>query len=206
MDSTQNMSEQILITLRKIIRAIDLHSKKLIQQCGLTGPQLIILKVINRLNNISVSELSISVSLSNATVTDILDRLEKRGFVYRNRSNIDKRRVLITLTDLARETLKKSPPLLQERFTSKLEKLKEWEQTSLLASLQRIVSMMEAEKIEAKPILISGAIAVSEKKADEFLKDVQIQESISKDHSDNKNESLPVNSKKLSIKKKNREE
>ena len=205
MDSTQNMSEQILVTLRKIIRAIDLHSKKLIQQCGLTGPQLIILKEINRLNNISVSELAISVSLSNATVTDILDRLEERGFVYRNRSDKDKRRVLVTLTDLARETLKKTPPLIQEHFTSELEKLQKWEQTSLLSSLQRIVSMMEAEEIEAKPILISGAIAVSEKKADEFLKDVEIQESISKGDSNNKNELPPVNSKSIR-EKKNREE
>jgi len=196
MDSTQNMTIQILVTLRKIIRAIDLYSKKLIQQCGLTGPQLILLQEINRLNNVSVSELAKKVSLSNATVTDILDRLEKRGFLYRNRSDKDKRRVLVTLTDLARETLKKTPPLIQEHFTSEFEKLQKWEQTSLLSSLQRIVSMMEAEEIEAKPILISGAIAVSEKKADEFLKDVEIQESISKDYSNNKKESPSVNSKK----------
>ena len=188
MNNTQNITENILITLRKIIRAIDLHSKKLIQQCGLTGPQLIILREINILEQISVSEIAVSVSLSNATVTDILDRLEKRGFVERKRSENDKRRVLISLTDSGKEVIEKSPPLIQERFTTELEKLQDWEQTLLLASLQRISSMMEAEEIEAKPILVSGAINISEKKADDFLKEVDVDDSISKDVTDNKDE------------------
>ena len=74
---------KVLISLRRIMRAVDLHSRSLNQRYGLTGPQLIILRELSRLGEISGSELARSVSLSLPTVTGILTRLEKRDLVSR---------------------------------------------------------------------------------------------------------------------------
>lgn len=71
--------DQVLIALRQIIRAIDLHSKKLERESGLTGPQLLIMQIIHEEGPVTSSVLARSVSLSQATVTTILDRLEKKG-------------------------------------------------------------------------------------------------------------------------------
>ena len=68
----------VLVSLRRIIRAIDLHSRSLIQRFGLTGPQLIILEVLVDRGECSMTELSEAISLSMATVTGILSRLENR--------------------------------------------------------------------------------------------------------------------------------
>ncbi len=141
--SSRNMCEQVLVALRRVTRAIDLHSKQLVQTHGLTGPQALLLKELLRGEEASVGELARRVSLSQATVTDILNRLEKRRLVVRQRSNSDKRRVLVQCTDTAAQLLETSPPLLQERFAARFGALQDWEQTLLLSSLQRIAAMMD---------------------------------------------------------------
>ena len=75
MSNQLNKSDEVLKTLRRIIRVIDLHSKKLVQKYGLTGPQMLVLKELLSLNELPVSVLAKNVSLSHATVTSMLDRL-----------------------------------------------------------------------------------------------------------------------------------
>lgn len=154
--------DQVLIALRRIIRAIDLHSKKLAQHQGLTVPQLIVLKEINRASKVTVGEIADAVSLSSATITCILIRLESRGFIQRNRSISDKRRVNVVLTDAGQELLKSAPSLLQEQFIKEFEKLKDWEQTLILSSLQKVARLMDAKDLDAAPVLAEGPIAPPE--------------------------------------------
>lgn len=153
-----HLTHQVLISLRRIIRAIDLHSRYLAQRYGLTGPQLVVLQHLSELGEISGSDLAKSVSLSHATVTGILGRLENRGLIARRRSRSDRRRILVRATERGRGLLQTAPPLLQEAFTEQFQKLADWEQTQILSSLQRLVSMMEAQELEASPILTTGRI------------------------------------------------
>jgi len=157
--SSRNMCEQVLVALRRVTRAIDLHSRQLVQTHGLTGPQALLLKELLRGEETSVGELAQRVSLSQATVTDILNRLEKRGLIARQRSSLDKRRVLVRYTEKAAQLLESSPPLLQERFAARFDALQDWEQTLLLSSLQRIAAMMDATDLDAAPMLASGPVA-----------------------------------------------
>lgn len=138
--------DDILAALRRIIRAVDLQSRQLVRSHGLTGPQALLLKEILLAGELTVGQLADRVSLSQATVTDILLRLEKRGLVERQRSNEDKRRVLVHITVPGRRLMKNSLPLLQEGFLDKLNQLQKWEQTQLLASLQRLADMMNAQQ------------------------------------------------------------
>jgi DNA-binding MarR family transcriptional regulator len=146
-------SELVLIALRQIIRAIDLHSKKLIKQYGLTGPQLIVLKEIERKEKISLTALAKNVSLSLPTVSSLLDRLEKQQYIQRVRGEVDKRTFYALITETGKKAIEKSPNLLQEQFLQKFEKLEAWEQHLLVSSIQRIAAMMNAESVEALPYL-----------------------------------------------------
>ena len=146
--------EQVLICLRKIMQAISLHSRSLVKQVGLTGPQLIFLRAVAKSDEaISVGEVAKAISLSQATVTGILERLVKRGLVSRQRSERDKRRVLIRITPDGEQILAQAPPLMQGSFLKQLEHLEDWEQAMILSALQRIVSMMGAEALSVAPIL-----------------------------------------------------
>jgi DNA-binding MarR family transcriptional regulator len=148
--------DQVLIALRQIIRAIDLHSKKLERESGLTGPQLLVMQIIYEEGPLTSGVLARSVSLSQATVTTILDRLEKKGYLTRERDTEDKRKVWVQLSDNGKQALQNAPTLLQESFVSSFAQLKDWEQSLILSSLQRIASMMQASELEAAPVLDSS--------------------------------------------------
>lgn len=167
----QDIGEEVVATLRQIIRAVDLQSKKLAKKYGLTGPQLIVLKEIRKSPDKPISEISRQVSLSQATVTSILDRLEQQGFAQRRRSDKDKRKVNIYLTEKAEHILAANPSLLQEEFTQEFDKLKDWEKNMLLASLQRLAAMMNAEKIVSPPVLVSGPIAATSQEVNRYLQE-----------------------------------
>jgi len=143
----------VLVSLRQIIRATDIHSKQMIKKSGLTTPQIMVLKAIHELGDVTIKRISIEVSLSQATVTTILNRLEERTFVERVRSCIDKRVVNVRLSEKGAQALKDAPSLLHEKFIENFESLAEWEQTQILSSLQRVASMMDAEEIDAAPML-----------------------------------------------------
>ncbi|MBT4882433.1 MAG: MarR family transcriptional regulator, partial [Glaciecola sp.] len=92
--------EELLVALRKVIRAIDIRSKELSRDVGLTGPQLIVLQQVGKNPGVMVKEIAQNITLSPATVTSILDRMESRGHVNRVRSTQDKRKVGVFLTDV----------------------------------------------------------------------------------------------------------
>ncbi len=167
----QDLSDSVMSTLRQIIRAIDLQSKQLTKKYGLTGPQLIILKEAAKSPNKPISEIAKKVSLSQATVTSILDRLCQQGFSVRQRSEQDKRKVNIYLTEKAHEVLERNPSLLQDNFTEQFDKLEEWEKNMLLSSLQRLANMMDASKIQSPPVLVSGPLAASSQEVNRFLEE-----------------------------------
>ncbi|MGS2720795.1 MarR family winged helix-turn-helix transcriptional regulator [Paraglaciecola aestuariivivens] len=150
--------EELLVSLRKVIRAIDLYSKKLSKESGLTSPQLIVLQEISVHDGCMVKDIASSINLSSATVTSILDRLEARSYVIRERSATDRRKVGLHLTEEGKAAIKDAPRPLQAHFIDRFEKLQDWEQTQLVSTMQRIANMMDAEDLDAAPMLEVGAI------------------------------------------------
>lgn len=153
--------QQLLIALRKVIRAIDLHSKHLNKTSGLTSPQLLIMLEIDKVSGINSSQVAKNVNLSAATVTNILDRLENKGLVSRVRSTQDKRRVSLYLTEDGKALLLNAPQALQEHFIDKFSNLAQWEQSQLLSSMERLAGMMDANEIDAAPLLELDAMSAS---------------------------------------------
>lgn len=150
MSISNRKCDHLLMTLRKITRALDLHSKQLVQKYGLTGPQMTLLKSIWEKSDqhMTSKQLSNIISLSQATVTSILDRLTERGYITRVKCQHDRRKIYIRLTDRAVQVFIKNPTLLQEDFVSQFTALHDWEQSLLLSSLERIANMMDTKKID----------------------------------------------------------
>lgn len=163
------MTDEVLVALRRIIRATDLHSRRLLRDFGITGPQLLVLREIAARRELSSSAVAQAVSVSLPTATDIVARLESRDLVARRRSSSDRRQVVVSLTDAGRRVLDSAPPPLQESFTEQLGALPEWEQTQILYVLQRVVAMMEAETLTASPVLATGEIDASRPRAEPAL-------------------------------------
>ncbi len=152
------IEDLIVASIRRIVRAIDLHSRRLVEQHGLTAPQLAILAEAQRLGDATIGALARGVHLSQPTVSGIVDRLERHGLVRRERRESDRRTVRVAVTGAGAAALRDTPSLLQDTFRRQLSALQDWERTALLSALQRIASMMDAESLDAAPYLDTGPI------------------------------------------------
>jgi len=150
---------RILVAIRRITRAIDLHSKQLVKSAGLTVPQLLVMQAVHRGGKRAINHIAADVRLSQATVTSILDRLERSGLARRERDQQDRRQVSVCLTLEGQAKLETAPELMQRSFVREFGRLESWEQAMLVSSLERVAAMMDAEDLDASPILASGDMA-----------------------------------------------
>lgn len=163
--------ESILRSLRRITRAIDVHSRQLASKFKLTGPQLVCIRQLAKSGPMAPSVLAAEVSLSHPTVTGILDRLEKREIVTRTRLTSDKRRVDVELTETGKELAESAPMPLHQIFAQRLSALPEEEQTKIDVVLKQVVEMMEAKEYDVAPMLATGPIDAAPNDVAGLLKD-----------------------------------
>jgi len=158
MNPDSRTSMEILRALRRITRAIEMHSHSLIQRHGVTVPQLLVLQALREPRELSAGELARKVQLSQGTITDLLIRLEKRQLILRVRDEADRRRIHVRLTPEGATLVEQAPPLLHDRFLLELERLADWERTQILATLERVATMMHADQLDVAPVLVPGLI------------------------------------------------
>lgn len=149
---------RIMQSLRRILRSVEVYSRKLAHEHGVTVPQLICLLKIDELGALTIKELSEEVFLSPSTLVGIIDRLEKQELIGRRRSARDRRKVRISLTEKGMGLLEKSPSPLQDSLASAIDNLPELERATIALSLEKVTGLMEAhphvEEVEnAAPIL-----------------------------------------------------
>jgi DNA-binding MarR family transcriptional regulator len=139
----KDLGLKILMDLRRITRAIDLNSKKLSSETSLTAPQVVSLIAVYHHGALTLAEIAEQVHLSSSTMVGIIDRLEAKNLVIRERSKTDRRQVLIRITDEGQKMAKKSPLPLQEKLIESLSKLSEAQQRNLAKALELLVKMLD---------------------------------------------------------------
>jgi DNA-binding MarR family transcriptional regulator len=155
---SDKFEDDVLRALRRISRAIDLHSRQLSTTFGLTVPQLVCLRVIGLRTPISPSQLASEVSLSQATITGIVDRLVARQLVLRERSTVDRRGVTLVLSDAGLALVQAAPSPLQERFVAQLAELSPEEREIIRLTLNKIVRLMGGDTLDAAPLLTHESV------------------------------------------------
>ena len=151
-------AERALVALRRILRVTESHSRVLARDLGATASQVVVLRILGHEGEMMAGQIADRARFSQATVSTLLDGLETSGLVLRKRGVEDRRQVWVSLTKGGRTFLDELPDLLQERFAHRFEKLPGWEQGYLVAALERVTSLLDAEEIDASPVLDIGAI------------------------------------------------
>ncbi len=152
MDTTE-----ILIKIRKIVRSVDIESKKIQKEYGVSIPQVLCLNFLHESPNYQSTQGEIRkfLNLNSSTVSGIINRLEKKGFLARLPKSGDKRVVNIALTSSGDELLNSIPPLLHDQLSEKLQSLNQDELNSVEKSLNILVTLLDIEQIEASPLITS---------------------------------------------------
>ena len=153
----QQYDVRILRAIRKIIRAVDMHSRHLHKDFKITTPQLICLHSLNDNGSITLSQLAKDVSLGMSTTAGIVDRLVTRELASRQQSLVDRRKVVLTITEAGKQLIESTPELLQQQFMDAFSELAEPEQATITLSLEQVVSLMGAGDLDSSPNLLLGA-------------------------------------------------
>ena len=148
-------TKEILIKIRKIVRSIDIESKKIQKEYGVSIPQVLCLNFLHESPNYQSTQGEIRkfLNLNSSTVSGIINRLEKKGFLARLPKSGDKRVVNIALTSSGDKLLSTIPSLLHEQLSEKLKKLDQTELQNVETSLNTIITLLEIEQVEASPLI-----------------------------------------------------
>ncbi|MDA3893595.1 MAG: MarR family transcriptional regulator [Salinivirgaceae bacterium] len=150
MDTTE-----ILIKIRKIVRSVDIESKKIQKEYGVSIPQVLCLNFLHSTpsDQATQQEIITFLNLNSSTVSGIINRLEKKGLLARLPKSGDRRVVNIALTSSGDKLLSTIPSLLHEQLSEKLQKLDESELKKVEDSLNTLVTLLDIEQIEASPMI-----------------------------------------------------
>lgn len=151
---------RVIQALRQVIRAVDIYSRHLFTQHNITGPQLITLLTVEKEEPVTASAIASLIHLSPSTVIGILDRLEMKGLIRRDRDLKDRRLVWISLTEEGKDLANFAPSPLQDSLAEAIGKLPETELVKIVESLERLVELMQTHKLTAAPIQDTGSIDV----------------------------------------------
>lgn len=139
---TDNVAD-LMKSIRQITRALDMRSKRVARETGLTIPQIVVLHAVRHFGQLTTAAISKQADLSPATTVIILDKLEARGLVERRRSTSDRRIVHTALTSKGSEILSEAPALLHNDFLEGFAELPQADQHAIVRAFQTVVSLFE---------------------------------------------------------------
>lgn len=111
---------------------------------NVTGPQRLIMQALTGSEGMSLKELSARVGLAHSTVSGIVDRLEKRGFLNRQALESDRRVTQITASKAVREFLQKqAPELTLQPLLNALRRATDSERTAVRKGIETLERLLE---------------------------------------------------------------
>jgi DNA-binding MarR family transcriptional regulator len=139
---------EVMQSLRKTIKSIKDYSYEVSRKFGITGPELWVLKSISTNGSISPGHLSKKMYLHPSTITGVVDRLEKKGYVLRDRGQEDRRVVKVHLTPNGKKLVRKAPNPIQGKMIFGLRKLKREELNSIYDAVKKLGEIVEAQNVK----------------------------------------------------------
>jgi DNA-binding MarR family transcriptional regulator len=129
--SDSNINISSFRALRRIIRALDVHSRQLYRKWNITSPQMLALHMLASGSPFTLSSLAENLNLSMSTMNGIVDRLESRALVRRTRSTLDQRKVNLDITDAGKALLDSVPELMRDLYSQAFNRFSQHEQVLL---------------------------------------------------------------------------
>lgn len=134
---------EVLRKFRIVFKSAQQHSRRVESRCGVSAPQLWVLAELARNPGLRVVDLAQVMSLHLSTMSNLLDKLEKKGFLARSRDPADQRVVRVHLSDAGRGLLKAAPGTAMSLLPDTLFKLPDATLKKLDGAMSELVGHLE---------------------------------------------------------------
>ncbi|WP_138207483.1 MarR family winged helix-turn-helix transcriptional regulator [Haloimpatiens lingqiaonensis] len=140
-----NKSMEIVRMLKQVMDSIKQSVRKEFEDMNLTAPQGMIIGMLSHEGKMKISDLSKRIGLSNSTISGIVDRLEKQGFVERIRSEKDRRVVYVDVNSEFRKNSKDRFCQIQRKMETVISKTSDEEADKILEGLSILKEVVDRE-------------------------------------------------------------
>lgn len=154
----EDRTKLALTAMRKILRRTELNSKQLMRETGLTPSQLIFMQMLDGEGEQTAGYVAGRMGITQATTTALLQKLESLRMIQRRRGEKDRRQVLLSLTESGRKVLDIAPDGAHAQFHQQFVALQDWEQSMLIAALERVAAMLGDDDPTAAAVLDASDI------------------------------------------------
>jgi DNA-binding MarR family transcriptional regulator len=121
------------------------QSREFVRKYRITGQQLGALRIVAMSPGISLGELSERLFLHISSASGIVDRLEKRGYVTRERSGEDRRVVHLNVTADGRRVIRRTPLAGMGLLIHSVDRLPAGQIRDLLKGLKLLLNLMKVK-------------------------------------------------------------
>lgn len=139
----------ILDSIRKLVRGLRESSLESERRLGLSSAQLFVLNTLAHSDApLSVNELAARTLTHQSSVSVVVTKLVKRGFVRKQRSVLDSRRAELAISEMGRRAIGKNPEPVQERLIAAIRGLPPRTRAGLATGFE---SLLKASKFDREP-------------------------------------------------------
>lgn len=136
-------ANEILHAYLRASREMSIRAQGFLGRLNLTYPQTVTLMILDADGPMPISDLAKATGSANSTTSGVVDRLEKMGLAQRIRSDQDRRKIFVSVTDRYREIRTKTVNDASDRFAQALQALNEEEKRRILDGLNLLTEAME---------------------------------------------------------------
>ena len=144
------MVKEIIFLVRKLMQGAEIYTKELNKKYSITSAQLNCLLALYENGPLPPSQIAKHMMVNSSTVTGVIDRLEQKGLVTRQRNSPDRRIINIQLTQAGKKLAKVAPPPVQQRVVDGLQKLSSKELDQIILSLTKLTRMLDLQDLEVQ--------------------------------------------------------
>lgn len=133
--------------LRHVAFIVKKRGRDILSDFEITTPQFLALEVLKDKPGITMGELCERLYLACSTATDLIDRMEKNGYLERNRDTEDRRVIRLSITEKGQNIIDQVINARRRYVDSILKQLTQEEMDQLAQSLEKLGALMVAGKV-----------------------------------------------------------
>jgi DNA-binding MarR family transcriptional regulator len=131
--------------LWRIEHGLQSRSKQMEAAIGITGPQRLVLRIVDQFPGLSAGELADIIRVHPSTITGIVQRLVYKGLLARDGDRTDRRRVQLRVRPDARRFTRRSPATIESAVARVLARVPAAHVTQTRSVLTAIACALEGD-------------------------------------------------------------
>ncbi|HUL42527.1 MAG TPA: MarR family winged helix-turn-helix transcriptional regulator [Burkholderiales bacterium] len=158
-EKQEQLASQVLKKFRQVLKSTKKYFQKVDERCGLSGAQLWVLWELGQMPGMRISDLATSLAIKQPSATNLVDKLEERELIRRERNGSDRRVVRLYLTRRADKLIARAPTPAQGLLPDALSRIPGKTLRDLDTNLSLLLKVMKPRDQSAAMMPLSDLLS-----------------------------------------------